>query len=77
MTGIFNGIQLIINCILPIFKLIGSLLTLLGQILVLVLGVVIQLTTFIQTMPNWLIAYATCSIGIVVIYQLIGRESGK
>ena len=84
MTGIFSGIQAIINnfqtiiqgiklAIQFLINMVNSLISLLELI-----GTTIaNTTTIIATLPPWLLAYATCGIGVAVLYLMIGRNTGK
>ena len=62
MTGIFKGLNLV--------KSIGQLI----QLLITTLGNVTNLTL---TLPSWLIAFATATIGVAVLYMVLGRQTGK
>ena len=84
MAGIFSGIQTIINnfqtiiqgiklAIQFLINMVNSLISLLELI-----GTTIANTTMIiATLPPWLLAYATCGIGVAVLYLMVGRNTGK
>lgn len=84
MSGIFNGIQQLINGIKTIMdgaligvkfiiNLIKSLIDLI-RLLATTLG---NATTIAMTIPSWLRAFILASIGISVLYVIIGRNTGK
>lgn len=66
INGIKLGIQFLINLVKSIFELIKLLTTTIGNI-----------TTLTFTLPSWLIAVATATIGISVLYIILGRNTGK
>lgn len=84
MTGIFTGIQNLIANIQTIIQgvklaiqflinLVTSLISLLELI-----GITLNnVTTFILTLPPFLIAYTTAGIGIAILYLMLGRNTGK
>lgn len=66
VNGVILAIQFLINLVKSLFemiKLIGTTLT--------------NTLTLILTLPPWLIAFATASIGVAVLYIIVGRETGK
>lgn len=66
IEGVKIGIQFLINLVKSIFELIKLLTTTIGNI-----------TTLTFTLPSWLIAVATATIGISVLYIILGRDTGK
>lgn len=66
IEGIKMGIEFLINLVVSMFELIKLLITTMGNT-----------TTLIATLPPWLIAFATCSLGVAVLYLIVGRETGK
>ena len=66
VNGIILGIKFIINTIKSLFDLIRRLTTTLANA-----------TTIAITLPSWLIAFVTASIGIAILYMIIGRNAGK
>lgn len=84
MSGIFNGIQKLIGGIETIVNgfimginflvnVVKSLVDLI-RLLATTLTNVFQLTA---TLPSWLIAFATASVSIAVLYMILGRNAGK
>lgn len=66
VNGIVMGIQFLINMIKSLFEMIKILVT-----------TVTNTTTLIGTLPPWLIAFATLTLGIAVLYMILGRDTGK
>lgn len=84
MAGIFNGIQSIIFNIKSIYEgimlcinFLWNLIKSMFELLRLIATILATLTETIATLPAWLIAFCTASIGIAVLYVLIGRQAGK
>ena len=77
MSGIFNGIQAIIDSILGPIRFILSIIQWTNKMLSIVVGVVTNIVSLITTLPNWLITYASIGIAVMVIYLLLGRSTGK
>ena len=77
MSGIFNGIQAIIDSILGPIRFILSIIQWTNKMLSIVVGVVTNVVSLIATLPNWLITYASIGIAVMVIYLLLGRSTGK
>ena len=84
MTGIFNGIkelianfkaiitafQMVINFIVTVVKSLGQLVRLLVKI-------VTNVDILLGTLPVWLVAFGTVTVGASILYLIIGRETGK
>ena len=77
MSGIFNGIQAIIDSILGPIRFILSIIQWTNKMLSIVVGVVTNVVSLIATLPSWLITYASIGIAVMVIYLLLGRSTGK
>ena len=77
MSGVFTGIQAIIDSILGPIKFILSIIQWTNKMLSIIAGAVINVVTLITTLPTWLVAYATIGISVMVIYLILGRETGK
>ena len=84
MTGIFKGIQTLISNIKSLIdgikigvNFIRNLLVSLLKLVQLVATTVANTMTLITTLPSWLIAFATCTVAVAVLYIILGRESGK
>lgn len=70
ILSIVNGIEIAIQFLVNLVKSLFQLMELLGQ-------TIINTTTLIATLPSWLIAIATATLGVSVLYIIIGRETGK
>lgn len=66
IDGIKMGIEFIINLVVSMFELVKLVFTTWQNT-----------NTLIATLPPWLIAFATCSLGVAVLYLIVGRETGK
>lgn len=84
MTGIFNGIQTLINGITTIvngillgIKFIINLIKSMIDLIRLLTTTLANATNIAITLPSWLIAFVTASIGIAILYMIIGRNPGK
>lgn len=70
ILSIVNGIELGIQFLINLVKSLFSLMQLLGT-------TIVNTTTLIATLPSWLIAIATATLGVSVLYIIIGRDTGK
>lgn len=84
MSGIFNGIQTLINGVRTIVNgimlVINFIVNIIKSIIDLIRLLTITLTNATNiaiTLPSWLIAFVTASIGISILYIIIGRSAGK
>lgn len=84
MSGIFNGIQSLINGITTIvngiilgIKFIVNTIKSLFDLIRLLTTTLANATNIAITLPSWLIAFVTASIGIAILYMIIGRNAGK
>ena len=83
MTGIFNGIQ---NLISNFRSIIGFIQTAWGFFVNLVksigdlVGMLINMFSIINgiilTLPSWLIAFATLTISVCILFLVLGRNHG-
>lgn len=76
MSGIFTGIQFLIDLLLAPLRLITQIINYVNKISQVLISVVISIKEVINTLPNWLITYALIGLFVIVIYQLLGRETG-
>lgn len=84
MQGIFSGIQnlisgikTIVNAIILAFEFLWNMIKSIKDLFVLIGTTLGNVLTIIATLPSWLIAFATASIGIAVLYLVVGRDTGK
>ena len=74
MTGIFNGIQTILNLLNGALK---YLLLLIRSIKLMIQNMITTVTNtigLVSGIPTWLAVYAMVAIGFIVLARLIGRE---
>lgn len=79
-----GGIQAVVNAIKNLIEFIQTILTFIANIfrsLILAFSMLLQMIpkvmTLIATLPDWLIAFATITIGVTIAYFIIGRATGK
>ena len=84
MTGIFKGLQSIVSTIQSVFngiwigiKFLINLVKSIGQLIQLLITTLGNVTNLTLTLPSWLIAFATATIGVAVLYMVLGRQTGK
>lgn len=84
MSGIFNGIQTlisgietIINGVILGIKFIVNMVKSLVDLIKLLTTTLTNVTNIAVTLPSWLIAFVTASVGIAILYMIIGRNAGK
>lgn len=84
MTGIINGIQEMIAFFASLWDfikmIVGLVINLVKSLISLVemlITTVANTTTLIATLPPWLIAFATATMTVAVLYIILGRENGK
>lgn len=84
MTGIFKGIQGMISTIQSIvdgivigIKFLINLVKSIGQLIQLLITTVANTSNIILTLPSWLIAFATATLGVAILYMVLGRQTGK
>ena len=77
MSGIFSGIQALIDSIFGPIKFLLSIIQWTNKLLSILVGVITNVITLIATLPDWLVAYASLGIAVMVIYLLLGRSTGK
>ena len=84
MKGIWTGIQNLINIIQTIvdgilmaIQFLINLVKSMIEMIKLLATTILNLTTLEGTLPIWLVGFVTATIGVSVLYLLIGRETGK
>lgn len=84
MSGLFDGLQKIVNVIQTIvqgikmgIEFLVNLCKMTTELLKLIITTIGNMTTLIATLPPWITAIATATLGISVIYVILGRETGK
>lgn len=84
MSGIFNGIQTLISGIQTLIngvilgiKFVVNMVKSLVDLIKLLTTTLANVTNIAITLPSWLIAFVTASVGIAILYMVIGRNAGK
>lgn len=84
MTGLFKGIQNMISTIQSVvdgivigIKFLINLVKSIGQLIQLLITTLANTTNIILTLPSWLIAFATATLGVAILYMVLGRQTGK
>lgn len=77
LQNLWSGIQTIVNGIIMAIQFLINLVKSLFEMIKLIGTTLTNTTTLILTLPPWLIAFATATIGVAVLYIIIGRETGK
>lgn len=84
MTGLFKGIQQVISVLQSIlngFKtgilFISGLAKSMLELVRLMSTTLLNTNTLIGTLPSYLVAFATLTIGVTILYIIIGRNTGK
>ena len=75
MTGIFSGIQAILNTIFAPIKFLGIVIQTLIKFGELIVNVYTNLTTNILTLPTWLMNYVVISIAVIILMRVLGRST--
>lgn len=74
---LLNGIQTIIDGIQMAFGFLINIVKSLFMLVELLINVVVNTTTLIATLPPWLIAFATATLSVSVLFIILGRDTGK
>lgn len=84
MTGIFKGLQTMVSTIQSVvdgivigIKFLINLVKSIGQLIQLLITTLGNTSNIILTLPSWLIAFATATLGVAILYMVLGRQTGK
>ena len=77
LQGVINAINNVIEFLKTIIKFINSIFKSIGVALNIILQMSVKIVVWIATLPSWLIAFATITFIISMIYFIIGRTTGK
>lgn len=84
MTGIFSGIQNIIESIINIYdnlklaiQFLMGIIEGLFNLLELLETVIATAINIILTLPPWLLAVTMTTMSVSILYMIIGRDTGK
>lgn len=73
MSGIFNGIQKLIELIVSPMYFIIDLISEITKIGELIFATITEITTNLLTLPNWLYGYVILSVSVIVLMRMVGR----
>ena len=83
MTGLFNGIQnlisnfrSLINFIKVAWGFFVNLVKSIGDLVGMLINMFSIINGIILTLPSWLIAFATLTISICILFLVLGRDHG-
>lgn len=68
--SIWDTIKLVINFLINIIKGLFQMLEILKT-------TITNSMNFTLTLPSWLIAFASATIAVTILYTIIGRDTGK
>lgn len=77
MSAIKDGLLGIWNVLVMIKDFIVNIITSGLEMIKLLSGTTATVKSLIQTLPPWLLAVATATLGISILYLIVGRETGK
>lgn len=67
----------ILNIILAPIRFISSIINWTNNLLTIIVGAVSNLVGLSATLPSWIVDYATIGIVVIVLFIILGRNSGK
>lgn len=76
MSGIFTGIQAILNTILGPIKYLIGIIELAVQAMKYIAAALANIFSIVNYLPNFIKVIALTTIAIAVVYQLMGRSQG-
>ena len=77
MSGIFNGIQAILDTMLAPIKYLGYIIEEIITFFTLIKTIVINIVIQIGTLPSYITNYLLLSFSILTVITLIGRKAGE
>lgn len=84
MTGLYRGLQnligffvTIVNFIKMVIQFFLNVLDSLIKLVDLLISIIFNTNTLILTLPSWLIAFATLTFSICILFLIVGRNHGK
>lgn len=77
MSGIFSGLQAIIDTILGPIKYLIGIIELAVEVMKYIASALANIIVIISDLPSWLYGIAMATISVAVVYQLFGRSQGK
>ena len=83
MTGLYNGLQNLISNFRSIISFIQTawgffvnLVKSIGDLVAMLINMFSVINGIILTLPSWLIAFATLTISICILFLVLGRNHG-
>ena len=77
IQNLFSGILTIINGIKIAIEFLLSIVESMFEMLKLIFTTTTNTTLLIGTLPEWLVAIATATLGVSILYIVVGRDTGK
>lgn len=77
MSGIFSGIEAILNTIMAPVRLLGYVIETIIDYFNVILSMWGQVYLNITTLPEWLFDFVMVSAGIILLSLILGRSTGK
>lgn len=74
METILNGI---LNVILAPIRFVISIINWTNNLLTIIIGAVTNLVGLSATLPTWVTEYVSIAIIVIVLYTILGRNTGK
>ena len=75
MSGIFNGLQAILNTLFAPIMYLGYIIKTIYEFGELIYATVATAVTNVMTLPQIILKYAILSLSIIVVLRLLGREA--
>ena len=67
----------ILNIILAPIRFISSIINWTNNLLTIIIGAVTNLVGLTATLPTWVTEYVSIGIIVIVLYTILGRNTGK
>lgn len=77
MSGIFSGIQAIIDTILGPIRYLVGIIELAIEVMKYIASALVNIYSIINYLPVWIKGIALTTVAIAVVFQLMGRSQGK
>ena len=70
-------INTLINILMAPFKFITSIINWTNNLLTIIIGAVTNIVGLSATLPTWVTQYVSIAIIVIVLYTILGRNTGK
>lgn len=67
----------ILNIILAPIRFVSSIINWTNNLLTIIIGAVTNLVGLSATLPTWVTEYVSIGIIVIVLYTILGRNTGK